>query len=155
MAMTRVNGRFLWHDQRGRGVNLLLIHGFPLDHRIWDGQFAELSRIASVHVVDLPGFGRSRDANPFTIESLADDLFALMVGLRATPCVLCGLSMGGDVSLAFAKKYRERVRGLILVDTRADADTPAAKEGREKMIALAGTGGAAAIADAMLPRLIA
>lgn len=155
MALERVAGTFLWYDKRGTGRNLALLHGFPLDRRIWSTQFDALSNKYSVTLPDLRGFGRSRDEKEFTIESLADDVHELLRQTGALPCVLGGLSMGGYTSLAFAKKYPKDLLGLILIDTRADADSPAAKEGRAKMIELAQTGGSEAVADAMRPKLIA
>ena len=154
MALERIAGTFLWYDRRGHGRNIALLHGFPLDRRIWSDQFDALSNQYCITLPDLRGFGRSRDEKPFTIESLADDVHALLKQTGALPCVLGGLSMGGYVSLAFAKKYASDLLGLILIDTRAEADSPAAKEGRAKMIDMAKTGGSAAVSDAMMPKLV-
>jgi 3-oxoadipate enol-lactonase len=145
----------LWFEERGSGPAMVLIHGFPLDGRIWAAQLADLSDRFRVIVPDLRGFGRSHSTEPFTIESLADDLRSLLVDLKALPCTLAGLSMGGYVSLAYAKKYRADLTGLILVDSRADADSPRAKEARGKMIDLVRSGGTSAVADAMMPRMTA
>jgi 3-oxoadipate enol-lactonase len=146
----------LWFSEAGRtnGRSLVLVHGFPLDGRIWADQIDELSRWARVIVPDLRGFGRSHCNNPFTIESLADDLHGLLTEIGALPCVLAGLSMGGYVSLAFAEKYSSDLSGLILVDSKAEADSPTAREGRGRMIELVRAGGSAAVAEAMLPKLI-
>jgi pimeloyl-ACP methyl ester carboxylesterase len=147
----------LGFDEAGPGNSrpLVLVHGFPLDGRIWADCVGELARSARVIVPDLRGFGRSPSDDPFTIESQADDLHALLAQIGALPCVLAGLSMGGYVSLAFAAKYPADLRGLILVDSRAEADSPAAREGRGQMIQLVRSKGTAAIAQAMLPKLIA
>jgi 3-oxoadipate enol-lactonase len=155
MALTRVDGTFLWFEKRGHGPNVALLHGFPLDRRIWSDQFDALSAKFSVCTPDLRGFGRSICDQPFTIASLADDVHELLKQNGALPCVLGGLSMGGYVSLAFAAKYAADLSGLILIDTKAEADSPQAKEGREKMIEMAKTGGTSAVAEAMLPRLMA
>jgi 3-oxoadipate enol-lactonase len=153
--LKRVEGTFLWYDQRGHGRNVVLVHGFPLDRRIWSDQFNALSSKYSVFLPDLRGFGRSHCEKPSTIASLADDLHSTLKQSSALPCVLGGLSMGGYVSLAFARKYAADLAGLILVDTKSAADTAEQKESRDKMVELARTGGAEAIADAMMPRLIA
>jgi pimeloyl-ACP methyl ester carboxylesterase len=142
------------YTDRGRGPALVLLHGFPLDRRIWDAQVGKLSDHYRVIAPDLRGFGQSRRSDPFTIESLADDTHLFLEQLAATPCVLAGLSMGGYVALAYATKYPADLRGLILVDTKAEADTPQAKEGRGKMIELARTSGATAVAEQMLPKMI-
>jgi pimeloyl-ACP methyl ester carboxylesterase len=144
----------LSYDDRGRGPALVFLHGFPLDRRIWEAQVAALSDQCRVIAPDLRGFGRSGRSDPFTIESLADDIHLFLGQLGARPCVLAGLSMGGYVALAYAKKYAKDLRGLILVDTKADADTPQAKEGRQKMIELARTQGASAVADQMMPKML-
>ena len=142
------------YTDRGRGDPVVFLHGFPLDRRIWDAQAATLSDHHSVLAPDLRGFGQSRRSDPFTIESLADDTRLFLQQLAATPCVLAGLSMGGYVALAYASKYPEDLRGLILVDTKAEADTPQAKEGRAKMMELARTSGAKAVAEEMLPKML-
>jgi pimeloyl-ACP methyl ester carboxylesterase len=88
------------------------------------------------------------------MESQADDIHALLAGMGALPCVLGGLSMGGYVAFAFARKYARDLRGLILVDTRAEADTAEGKAGRQKMIDLVRASGSAAIADQMMPKML-
>jgi pimeloyl-ACP methyl ester carboxylesterase len=122
---------------------------------MWDAQAAELSTACRVIRPDLRGFGQSRSPSPFTIESLADDLHRLLTALKAVPLVLGGLSMGGYVALAYARKYPADLRGLILVDTRAEADTAEGKANRDKMVALVRESGTKPVADAMLPRLLA
>src|ERR1700743_1984444 len=97
---------------RGTGVSVVLLHGYPLDHRIFLPQLEQLSREARIILPDLRGFGKSISREPFSIESLADDVHALLAKLGALPCVLGGLSMGGYVSLALARKYPGDLLGL-------------------------------------------
>lgn len=122
---------------------------------MWDAQVAGLSALHRVITPELRGFGRSKCEDAFTIENLADDLHALLVKLGVLPCALAGLSMGGYVALAYARKYPADLRALILVDTRAEADATPAREGRDKMIALVKKSGACAVADEMMGKLIA
>jgi pimeloyl-ACP methyl ester carboxylesterase len=143
------------YTDRGRGEPLVLLHGFPLDRRMWDAQVEQLSDHHRVIAPDLRGFGRSPRHDPFTIESLADDIHLFLEQLGAVPCVLAGLSMGGYVALAYAKKYQPDLRGLVLVDTKASADTVEGKQGREKMIELVRLSGAKAVAEQMLPKMLA
>jgi pimeloyl-ACP methyl ester carboxylesterase len=89
------------------------------------------------------------------MESLADDVHALLAELKALPCVLGGLSMGGYVALAYVKKYPMDLRGLMLMDTRSEGDTPEGRQGREKMISLVRESGAKAVADQMMPKMLA
>lgn len=85
----------------------------------------------------------------------AADLAALLDVLGVDEVVLCGLSMGGYIALEFLRQRRSRVRGLVLMDTRAEADTPEIRRSRDAAAATAKERGAAAIADAMLPKVLA
>ena len=145
----------LSYTDQGSGDAIVLLHGFPLDRRMWDAQVARLSEHYRVIAPDFRGFGQSRRSDPFTIESLADDIHLFLDQLVAKPCVLAGLSMGGYVALAYVKKYAKDLRGLILVDTKAEADTPQGKEGRAKMIELVRAEGAKAVAEQMTPKMLA
>ena len=154
---TLVNGIHLHHVQAGNGIPLLLIHGYPLDHALWQPQVNGLAdtNVARVIAPDLRGFGQS-DApeGAYTMETYADDLFALLDVLQVERAVVCGLSMGGYIALAFWQKYANRVRGLILVDTRAGADAPATRQARLDMVEQVKQHGSAPAADAMLPRVL-
>jgi 3-oxoadipate enol-lactonase len=151
-----VNCARLHYVQTGQGISLLMVHGYPLDHTLWLAQMDGLSDIAQVIAPDLRGFGQSDAPDGIcTMAAYADDLAALLDKLKIGPAVVCGLSMGGYIALAFWKKYASRVRGLILVDTRAGADAPAARQGRLDMVELVKQHGAKPAADAMLPRLLA
>jgi pimeloyl-ACP methyl ester carboxylesterase len=155
MPQRSVNGATLNYEERGTGTPLVLLHGFPLDSRIWREQIAALSDRFRVIAPDLRGFGQSKSNDLFSMESLADDVHALLADLQALPCILGGLSMGGYVALAYAKKYPTDLRGLALIDTKAEGDTAEGKAGREKMIELARTRGARAVAEQMMPKMLA
>ena len=150
-----LNGVQLHYTDQGSGTPLVLLHGFPLDSRMWDAQVAALAAGRRVIAPDLRGFGQSRFDGAFTLGVLADDVHALLAGIGALPCVLGGLSMGGYVALAYAKKYPADLRGLMLIDTKAEADTAEGKQGREKMIDLVRKEGPKAIADQMVPKMLA
>jgi pimeloyl-ACP methyl ester carboxylesterase len=122
---------------------------------MWDAQVERLSDQYRVIAPDLRGFGRSLRHDPFTIESLADDIHLFLEQLGAVPCVLAGLSMGGYVALAHAQKYPSDLRGLILVDTKAAGDSDEGKKGRQKMIDLVRLSGAQAVSEQMLPKMLA
>jgi 3-oxoadipate enol-lactonase len=150
-----VNGVNLAVDVRGQGPAILFVHGFPLDHAIWEHQLAHLDgwmRIAP----DLRGMGQS-DAPDlgYSMATYADDLLALLNSLGVDRVVLCGLSMGGYIAFEILRRARARVRGLILMDTRAEADSAEARKARDASLAQAREGGSAAIAAAMLPRMLA
>ena len=154
MPSETVNGITLAFEDRGKGLPVVLLHGYPLDSRMWTNELHSLNAQYRVIAPDLRGFGKSPSIEPLTIEDLADDVHALLARLEALPCALGGFSMGGYVALAFIKKYPKDVRALILVDTRAEADTSEGKAGREKAIELVRQSGATAIADQMLPKLL-
>jgi YbgC/YbaW family acyl-CoA thioester hydrolase len=149
-----VNGVTLAVEVRGDGPAVLFIHGYPLDHTIWTHQVAALEgwcRIAP----DLRGMGLS-DAPDlgYSVETYAADLAELLDLLGAAEVVLVGLSMGGYIAFEFLRRWRGRVRGLVLVDTRAEADSPEARMARDSAAATAREQGAAAIAESMLPRVL-
>ena len=143
------------YADRGRGDALVLLHGFPLDNRMWHAQIERLSDHYRVIAPDLRGFGQSRRSDPFTLESLADDIHLFIEQLVAVPCVLGGLSMGGYVAQVYARKYAADLRGLILVDTKAEGDAPPAKDARNKMIELVRSSGAGPVAEELIPKLLA
>jgi pimeloyl-ACP methyl ester carboxylesterase len=155
MPQQSLNGTTLFYEERGTGLPLVLLHGFPLDHRIWKAQIAELSKQYRVIAPDLRGFGQSKSNAPFSMISLAEDICALLRSIDAIPCVLGGLSMGGYVALAFAREYMNDLKGLMLIDTRAEADTADGKAGRAKMIDLVRKAGSKAVADQMMPKMLA
>lgn len=155
MATQTTTTTILSYADRGRGDVLVLLHGFPLDYRMWEAQVERLSDRYRVIAPDLRGFGQSRRSDPFTLESLADDIHLFLEQLVALPCVLGGLSMGGYVAQAYAKKYAADLRGLILIDTKAEGDSAEAKSGREKMIELVRSSGPKGVAEAMIPKMLA
>jgi len=155
MAFIDANGQKLFYNQKGQGPAVILVHGFPLDGRMWDAQVEGLSGRYRVIAPDLRGFGQSGRTQPFSLEDLADDLHGLAEKLGALPLVLGGLSMGGYIALAYVTRYAADLKALMLIDTKAEADTTEAKSDRMKMIETCRAGGAKAIADALLPKLVA
>lgn len=113
---------------------IMLLHAFPLDATMWDPQLAALSADFPVIAPNAPGFGGSPLRNPVMDMDAAADLAAdeaAAAGLDRV--VVVGLSMGGYVALAFWRRYRERVLGLVLANTRAGADDDAGKERRRAL----------------------
>lgn len=156
MPTLNIDGNLISYDERGQGKKtLVLVHGFPLDRRIWEHQVAGLSDICRVIAVDLPGFGKSTIAAPFTILSLADVLHKFLGQINALPCILGGLSMGGYIAFAYLTKYLPDLAGLLLVDTKCEADTAEGKAARLRMAEIARTRGSKAIADEMEPKMLA
>lgn len=153
-----INGIRMAYFERGKahGTTLLLIHGFPLDHRLWTAQLRGLSTGVRVLAPDLRGHGKSGlTPGPLAMAGHADDLAALLDHLGIGRAIVAGLSMGGYVAFAFWRRHRDRVQALALLDTRAEADSAVARAGRDAAAVRARQAGAAAIAEDMLPKLLA
>lgn len=135
---------------------LLLIHGFPLDHTLWNPQMASLADVAQVLAPDLRGFGNDRRPLPeiMTMEAHAADIKTLLDERGVDRVVLCGLSMGGYIAMAFLEQWPERVGGLILCNTRASADTLEGQAARKATAQNAFAKGVDVIARAMAPTLL-
>jgi pimeloyl-ACP methyl ester carboxylesterase len=152
----QINEIMLHYHDKGQGTPILLVHAFPMSSAMWQPQLEALASEARVIVPDLRGFGASEVPNgPYTMETFADDLAALLDHLQIERVVLAGVSMGGYVAFAFWRRYASRVRALVLSDTRATADSDEARAARESNAQLAETQGARVIADMMLPNLLA
>lgn len=155
MAKATINGVEIAYTDAGQGTPVVFIHGFPLTRQMWESQVEALSGRARCITIDLRSHGESQSVLWYaTVDTYADEVAALLDHLGIERAVVCGFSMGGYVAFAFLRRYRERVAGLILADTRPQADTPEGKQGRFNTAQTAHTQGAKAIADAMLPRLL-
>jgi len=139
----------------GRGQPILFIHGFPLDHSMWDRQAERLSKKYRVLAVDLRGFGASDvTAGTVSMEQFADDLARLLDALDVNqPVVVCGLSMGGCIAWQLIRKHPQRVKAFIACDTRVVADTEEGAQTRYKTAEKTLAEGASVVADAMIPKL--
>jgi 3-oxoadipate enol-lactonase len=136
MEKVNINGIQLAYDRHGKGTPLVLLHGYPLDHHLWDDVVPLLKDTFDLIIPDLRGFGESTTVNtPYTMDDLATDIVGLLghIGIQKTAIV--GHSMGGYVTLAFAQLYPQRVTGLGLVSSQVLADPPDRKEGRYKSAA--------------------
>jgi len=151
----QVNGVTLAYSDRGAGLPLVFLHAFPLNRTMWAEQERALSSQFRVITIDLRGHGES-DAPlwRYTLDQAADDVRGLLDYLSVRQAVLVGLSMGGYILFAFYRKYADRVKGLVLADTKAQADTAEGKDGRFQMAQVAYQKGPTAIADLMIPKLL-
>jgi pimeloyl-ACP methyl ester carboxylesterase len=151
----------LAYVDRGSGLPVLLVHGFPLDHSMWNAQIDALADRARVIAPDLRGFGQSPlgSADPATgisMEQFADDLAELLDALSIKESiVLAGFSMGGYIAWQVVRKYSKQLRALVLCDTRAAADTDEGRAGRLKMADNVAEWGSGRVAEIMGPRLFA
>ncbi|MEX2285610.1 MAG: alpha/beta fold hydrolase [Planctomycetaceae bacterium] len=157
MPTIQINGMTFNAYDAGQGAPILFVHGFPLDHTMWQQQLEHFSKTHRVIAPDLRGFGQS-DVTAGTVEmhKFADDLAAVLTALDVDePVCYCGLSMGGYIGWEFLRRHGERVGSLILCDTKAAADTPQAIEGRMKLAQAVIEGGSEAAVEAMMPKLLA
>src|SRR5690606_26707198 len=110
MNKLNVNGIELAYARRGKGSPLVLLHGYPLDHHIWDAVTPLLENEFDLILPDLRGFGQSTTVEtPYTLDDFAADIAGLLDQLGIPKAALAGHSMGGYVALAFVNRYPERV----------------------------------------------
>jgi 3-oxoadipate enol-lactonase len=142
-------------DVTGDGPAVLFIHGFPLDRTLWRPVARTLTgwrRIAP----DLRGMGLSEvPEEGYSMAEYADDLAALLDAVKVDQAVVCGFSMGGYVAFELLRRHRDRVRALVLANTRAGADDADGRASRDAMIARIRRDGPGFLADEMIPRLLA
>ena len=125
------NSLSLAYERRGRGTPLVLIHGYPLDHSLWNEVVPLLENDFDLILPDLRGFGGSDSTNEtYAMTDLADDLAALLDHLDIQSAFIAGHSMGGYVALAFAQGHASRLRGLALVSSQTAADSPEKRQAR-------------------------
>ncbi|HEY0487156.1 MAG TPA: alpha/beta hydrolase [Mycobacteriales bacterium] len=137
-------------------VTLVLLHAFPLSSAMWGAQRDALADVCRVITPDQRGFGGTPlgDDAP-SLERAADDVVALLDRLGLDRVVLGGLSMGGYVTMRVLARYPERVRGLVLADTKATADPAEVRERREQVARRAAEpGGMGALATEQLPVML-
>jgi 3-oxoadipate enol-lactonase len=150
------DGMIGFDDLGSGGRPVVLLHAFPLSREMWRPQVEALQDSYRVITPDLRGFGATEGfAGTPSVEQMADDVATLLTELAITePVVLGGLSMGGYVALAFARRHADRLRALILADTRSEADSPEARANRDNLIRFAaGHTGRDAI-EQMLPKMV-
>ena len=140
----------------GAGTPLVLLHAFPLDGRMWAPQVEALAGSYQVIVPDLRGFGAAREqaVEEAGMDLLADDVARLLDDRGLDRVVLGGLSMGGYVALAFVRRHPDRLGGLLLLDTKAGADSEQAWADRRAMAERVLAEGTGFVPEVMLPRLL-
>ncbi len=150
-----MNGITMNYRDEGHAPPLLLLHAFPLSSKMWNPQMG-LRGKARLIIPDLRGFGHTDTPDEsYSLDDMASDALALLDHLKIEQFVLGGLSMGGYLSFALLRRIdRSRVRGLILADTKAGADTEEARKNRLAMAEQAEREGSAPIAEAMTGKLL-
>lgn len=132
-----INDFILSYDDVGEGrIPIVFLHGFPFDKTMWEKQIEFLKTSYRLIACDIRGFGKSKNEKSLlNMDLFVDDLIKFMDKLDIDKAVICGLSMGGFITLNAAKRFPDRFEALILCDTQCIADTPEIKEKRLKTIA--------------------
>lgn len=152
-------GRRLSWLEAGTGWPVFLLHAFPLSADMWRAQLEAVPDGWRFIAPDFRGFGRSASAgheggNGLTMDDYAADVLSLMDGLELDEAVIGGLSMGGYVAFAMFRQAPSRFTGMVLADTRSQADTPQGREGRLHLRDVLAKDGARGVAEEMLPKLL-
>ncbi|SDJ61498.1 Pimeloyl-ACP methyl ester carboxylesterase [Nonomuraea jiangxiensis] len=145
----------LYTRSSGTGLPVVLLHAFPLSSAMWLAQREGLAKVCRVITPDLRGFGGSRlgEDEP-SLDLMADDVARLLDGEGIERAVVGGLSMGGYVTMAFCRRHPDRVLGVILADTKASPDPPAARDNRERIAQAVLADGSEVLVSEVLPALI-
>jgi 3-oxoadipate enol-lactonase len=145
------------YEDCGRGPVVVLLHAFPMCREMWRPQLDALADAYRILAPDLPGFGGTPPVAGISIDQMADVVgdFLDAAGI-VEPVVLGGLSMGGYVALAFARRHPQRLRGLILADTKPEPDDDTAKANRNAQLSALGDGRLtpAKLVEQMLPKVL-
>lgn len=135
MSFFKFKNKNINYSDSGDGKVIVLLHGFMESQHIWNLFVNELSDHFRVITIDLPGHGRSEVISEIhTMELLADMVHHLLKNLDVGKCIMFGHSMGGYVTLAFAEKYQEMLKGFSLFHSHAFEDTEEGKINRERSI---------------------
>jgi pimeloyl-ACP methyl ester carboxylesterase len=128
-----INGLSVFLEGSSKNKPIIFIHGFPYDHTMWKEQITALSDKYFCVAYDIRGLGESPAGDgQFTMESFVDDLEAIINKLNLNKPVICGLSMGGYISLRALERMQDKFSAAILCDTRSEADN---NEGKLKRAA--------------------
>jgi pimeloyl-ACP methyl ester carboxylesterase len=155
-TMVTKNGTSLSYVDKGEGKPVVLVHGFVGDHHYWDYVIEPLAQNYRVIAIDLPGHGLSSLSSEIsTTEDYADEIASLVQNLQLTKISLIGHSLGGYITMAFAKKYVTLLESFALIHSTALPDTEEAKVGRLAGMKKIQTDGLQAFVDGLVPKLFA
>lgn len=140
--------------ERGSGPAVVMIHGYPLNHSIWENQF-QFSSHFRLLLPDLPGFGQSSPDKNLTMESCADEVIGILDKRNIGRAVVLGHSMGGYILLSLAERYPQRLAAIGLICTQAGSDSDEVRANRFKTIERIRTEGLEFIQTLMSEKLLA
>jgi len=147
-------GGKLNYEIEGSGLSVMLVHGFTEDRQIWEPFLSGIKKKYQWILPDLPGSGESPyNESLSTLKDFAEALYAIIENENIQEFVLIGHSMGGYISLSFAEKYPEKIKGLGLFHSSSYPDSPEKKEAREKSIQFIQKNGGAPYVEQAIPGL--
>ncbi len=150
-----IAGTSIQYDVRGSGPPVLFLHAFPLNLTMWDAQAKALEGTHQVVRFDARGFGGTPPGDGLlTMERIADDAVALLDHLGLSRAIFCGLSMGGYAAFALVRRHPDRVRALVLADTRTAPDSVEQRRARSTQADAVRREGPAAIVDGFLQKAV-
>ena len=131
---------------------ILLLHAFPLSSAMWQPQLDALGNAGyAVIAPNAYGIEGSVERLDWTFTDYSHELAKLLASLRVKRVTVVGLSMGGYQACEFFRLYPDKTVSLVLCDTRAEADTPAASSARKEFIRAVETDGAGEAERRMVP----
>ena len=158
MPTADANGiKLNYTDTGGSGTPVVLLHAFPFNTSMWTPQIESLGDRFRFIAPDLKGFGDSdapEGEGNYSMDTFADEVKGLVDSIGLDRFVLAGLSMGGYIALAYMRKYADGVAGLVLADTRAEADPPEGKEKRTNQQQLVSSEGTSGLIDTLAGALL-
>jgi len=151
----KINGIQMAYDDIGQnGKPVVLIHGFGLNRNIWKEMASNYLSQQRVILPDVRGHGESEaPEGAYPMSLIAEDIRALLDFLKIEEAAICGHSMGGYITLAFAERYPERLSGLGLITTRAEADSAENRADRFNMVEKVRENGAIILDESLAPKL--
>jgi 3-oxoadipate enol-lactonase len=145
----------IYYDLLGSGPAVVLLHPFPVNHHFWGPVARTLEGAYQLLIPDLRGLGASGSGNgPATMQKHARDLARLCDECAIDRAVFVGVSIGGYVLFEFWRQFRDRVKALVLSDTKAAADTAEARAARLKSADDIDRDGIEPFLDTLFPKLI-
>jgi pimeloyl-ACP methyl ester carboxylesterase len=137
MPVIQFNTKKIFYTDKGKGRTIVLLHGFTESHKIWNYFTKVLSDEFHVVTIDLPGHGKSECiAEVHTMELLSEVVHAVLKKAGIKRCIMIGHSMGGYVTLAFAREYPKKLKGFCIFHSHCFADSPEDRENRNRTIEL-------------------
>lgn len=125
---TKLNGINIHTKGDKKNKAIIFVHGFPFDMTMWNDVVAQLKNDFYCVMFDVRGLGKSKTGDgQYTMEAFTEDIYNIVDVLKLEKPLLCGMSMGGYIILRTAEKEEDKFGGLILCDTRAEADDDAGR----------------------------